>query len=127
MEQTLLDNRMKALVSTIALGMGFDKPDLAFVIHYQSPSSVVAYYQQVGRAGRALDAAYGILLSGQEETSTNDFFIDSAFPTRLEAASVLAALESEHAGLSVSDLMSRINLRKERIKKTIAMLKRLSL
>ena len=60
----MLDNQVKALVATTALGMGFDKPDLGFVIHYQSPSSVVAYYQQVGRAGRALDAAYGVLLSG---------------------------------------------------------------
>ena len=58
-EQSLLDNRVKALVATTALGMGFDKPDLSFVIHYQAPGSVVAYYQQVGRAGRALDAAYG--------------------------------------------------------------------
>lgn len=62
LEAALLENRVKALVATTALGMGFDKPDLAFVIHYQTPASVVAYYQQVGRAGRALDAAYGILL-----------------------------------------------------------------
>jgi ATP-dependent DNA helicase RecQ len=67
LEQALLDNHVKALVATTALGMGFDKPDLAFVIHYQTPGSVVFYYQQVGRAGRALDAAYGILLSGEEE------------------------------------------------------------
>ena len=68
LEQALLDNRVKALVATTALGMGFDKPDLGFVIHYQSPASAVHYYQQVGRAGRALDAAYGVLLSGEEET-----------------------------------------------------------
>jgi ATP-dependent DNA helicase RecQ len=54
------------------------------VIHYQAPGSVVAYYQQVGRAGRALDAAYGVLLSGEEETEVTDFFIQSAFPTREE-------------------------------------------
>ena len=62
LEQALSENRIKALVATTALGMGYDKPDLSFVIHYQMPSSVVAYYQQVGRAGRALNAAYGILL-----------------------------------------------------------------
>ena len=66
LEQALLNNRVKALVATTALGMGYDKPDLGFVIHYQTPGSVVAYYQQVGRAGRALVAAYGVLLSGEE-------------------------------------------------------------
>ena len=61
LERELLDNRVKALVATVALGMGFDKPDLGFVIHYQTPASVVAYYQQVGRVGRALENAYGVL------------------------------------------------------------------
>ena len=65
-EKALLQNRVKALVATVALGMGFDKPDLDFVIHFQTPGSVVAYYQQVGRAGRSLEAARGILLSGDE-------------------------------------------------------------
>ncbi len=72
LEQGLLDNKFKALVATTALGMGFDKPDLAFVIHYQMPGSVVAYYQQVGRAGRAITSAYGVLFSGDEETEIND-------------------------------------------------------
>ena len=82
LEQALLDNQVKALVATTALGMGYDKPDLAFVINYQTPGSVVAYYQQVGRAGRALDSAYGVLLSGEEEAKITDWFIRSAFPTR---------------------------------------------
>jgi len=122
LEQSLLDNRVKALVATMALGMGFDKPDLAFVIHYQTPGSVVAYYQQVGRAGRAIDAAYGVLLSGQEETDITDYFIDSAFPTRAEVQTVLNALEAAPTGLSVPALMGRINLSKGRIEKTIALL-----
>jgi ATP-dependent DNA helicase RecQ len=122
LEQALLENRVKALVATTALGMGFDKPDLAFVIHYQMPGSVVAYYQQVGRAGRALDAAYGVLLSGEEETEIIDYFIESAFPTRNEVSGVLEALEAASVGLSVPELMTGVNISKGRIEKTIALL-----
>lgn len=122
LEQALLNNQVKALVATTALGMGYDKPDLAFVIHYQVPGSVVAYYQQVGRAGRALDSAYGVLLSGKEESDITDWFIRSAFPTRQEVADVLRALEAEPNGLSVPELLSRVNLSKGRIEKTISLL-----
>jgi len=122
LEQALLGNRLKALVATTALGMGFDKPDLAFVIHYQCPGSVVAYYQQVGRAGRAIDAAYGILLGGTEDADINDFFIESAFPSRSEVDAVLGALERHQHGLSVPELMCSINVSKGRIEKAIALL-----
>ncbi|MDP2662368.1 MAG: RecQ family ATP-dependent DNA helicase [Dehalococcoidia bacterium] len=122
LEQALLENRVKALVATTALGMGFDKPDLAFVIHYQTPGSVVAYYQQVGRAGRALDSAYGVLLSGEEDTEITDYFIESAFPTREEVGSVLTALEAAPAGLTVPELLGKVNLSKGRIDKAIALL-----
>jgi len=122
LEQSLLENRVKALVATTALGMGFDKPDLAFVIHYQTPGSVVAYYQQVGRAGRALDSAYGVLLSGEEETDITDFFIESAFPTREEVCKVLDALVAAPGGLTVPELLGKINVSKGRIEKTIALL-----
>lgn len=122
LEQALLNNKVKALVATTALGMGYDKPDLAFVIHYQMPGSVVAYYQQVGRAGRALESAYGVLLSGQEEADITDWFIRSAFPTRQEVADVLGALEEEENGLSVPELLGRVNLSKGRVEKTIALL-----
>ena len=122
LEQALLENRVKALVATTALGMGFDKPDVAFVIHYQTPASVVAYYQQVGRAGRALDAAYGVLLSGVEETDITDYFIESAFPTRVEVRSVLEALEAAPAGLSVPELLAQVNLSRGSIEKTLALL-----
>ncbi|QCI68977.1 DEAD/DEAH box helicase [Phreatobacter stygius] len=122
LEQALLNNQLKALVATTALGMGYDKPDLAFVIHYQMPGSVVAYYQQVGRAGRALDAAYGVLLSGEEEAEINDWFIQSAFPTREEVGQVLEALDAAANGLSVPELLGRVNLSKGRVEKTIALL-----
>ena len=122
LEQSLLDNRVKALVATTALGMGFDKPDLGFVVHYQSPASVVAYYQQVGRAGRALDAAYGVLLSGEEDTQITDYFIRSAFPTREEVGQVIEALEAAPDGLSVRNLLGEVNISGGRIEKTIALL-----
>ena len=122
LEHALLGNRVKALVATTALGMGFDKPDLGFVIHYQSPGSVVAYYQQVGRAGRALDAAYGVLLSGEEDAQIGDYFIDSAFPTQDEVRQVLEALESAPDGLSVPNLLGEVNISAGRIDKTIALL-----
>ena len=122
LEQALLDNRVKALVATTALAMGFDKPDLGFVIHYQTPGSVVFYYQQVGRAGRALDRAYGVLLSGEEETDVTDYFIASAFPTRTEVRQVIEALEEAPGGLSVQDLLGRVNLSLGRIEKTTALL-----
>ena len=122
LEQALLHNQVKALVATTALGMGYDKPDLAFVIHYQTPGSVVAYYQQVGRAGRALDSAYGVLLSGTEEEEITDWFIRSAFPTPQEVEDVLNALEAEPEGLSVPELLSQVNLSKGRVEKTILLL-----
>ena len=121
-EQSLLDNRVKALVATTALGMGFDKPDLDFVIHYQAPASVVAYYQQVGRAGRALEAAYGVLLSGEEDADITGYFIDSAFPTPDEVHQVIRALHDSEQGLSVPALLGEVNVSKGRIEKTIALL-----
>lgn len=122
LEEALLRNELKALVATTALGMGYDKPDLAFVIHYQAPGSVVAYYQQVGRAGRALPAAYGVLLSGEEEMEITTWFIQSAFPAREEVAQVLGALQDSPQGLTVPELMEHVNSSKGRIEKTIALL-----
>ena len=119
LERALLENRVKALVATTALGMGFDKPDLGFVIHYQTPGSVVAYYQQVGRAGRALDTAYGVLLSGVEDAGVTTYFIDRAFPTRDEVEQVLNALDSAPDGLSLPELLRDVNLSEGRITKAI--------
>ena len=122
LEQALLENRVKALAATTALSMGYDKPDLSFVIHYQMPGSVVHYYQQVGRAGRGVDAAYGVLLSGSEDTDITDFFIDSAFPTQEEVAQIMDALESEPNGLSEPQILAAVNIRQTRLAQAIKML-----
>lgn len=119
LEDALLNNDVKALVATTSLGMGYDKPDLAFVIHYQMPGSVVAYYQQVGRAGRSIPCAYGVLLSGKEESQISEWFINSAFPTEEEVTQILNALKTSEDPLTIPDLMREVNLGKARIEKTI--------
>ena len=110
-EQALLSNEVKAVVATSALGMGFDKPDLSFVIHYQSPGSPIAYYQQVGRAGRALDESWGILLRGTEDADIQEYFILSAFPPPDLAGRVVALLEERAEPMSTSDLLASFNVR----------------
>ena len=122
LEDALLQNRVKALVATTSLGMGYDKPDLGFVVHYQAPGSVVAYYQQVGRAGRALARAYGVLLSGVEEAEISDYFIRTAFPTPEEVEKVIHALHGAPNGLSVPGLQARLNLSKGTLDKTLLLL-----
>ncbi|SFL42580.1 RecQ family ATP-dependent DNA helicase [Rugamonas rubra] len=123
LEDALLNNQVKALVATTALGMGYDKPDLAFVFHFQMPASVVAYYQQVGRAGRALDSAYGVLLSGTEELEIAEWFIGSAFPTKDEVELLLNALADAPHGLSVPELLGVVNISQARINKALDLLK----
>ncbi len=120
-EQMLLANECKALAATVALGMGFDKPDLGFVIHFQRPGSVIAYYQQVGRAGRAVDEAYGILLSGREDDEIQDYFIRSAFPPAEVMQNVLGEVE-QGAGTTVTELMARLNYRRGMIEKALKLL-----
>lgn len=108
LEQAFLKNEIKILVATVALGMGFDKPDIAFVIHFQRPGSVVAYYQQVGRAGRALPKSYGILMSGAEDDDIQNYFIDSAFPEERVFTEILRVLQ-EHESLSIGDILAKVN------------------
>jgi ATP-dependent DNA helicase RecQ len=110
-EDRLLANDVKAVVATSALGMGYDKADLGFVVHYQAPGSVVSYYQQVGRAGRGVEHADVILLRGAEDRSIQDFFIEQSFPSRERVDAVLAELRSAgSAGRTTRELMAAVNL-----------------
>ncbi len=112
---------MKALVSTVALGMGFDKPDLGFVVHFQRPGSLVAYYQQIGRAGRALDDAIAVLLNGREDDEIHDYFVSTAFPGEATLRRVLSAIEAE-PGIKLKELESRFNLRQSRLRQCLTFL-----
>ncbi|NEX23445.1 RecQ family ATP-dependent DNA helicase [Thiorhodococcus mannitoliphagus] len=118
LEDLLLRNEVKALVATTALGMGYDKPDLGFVIHYQAPGSVVHYYQQVGRAGRAIDTAHGVLLAGDEDDDIHAFFRNSAFPDERNVTAILDLLAAQD-GLSILQLQETLNLRHGQIEKAL--------
>ncbi|WP_072751031.1 RecQ family ATP-dependent DNA helicase [Rhodococcus maanshanensis] len=95
LEADLLENRVKALVATSALGMGFDKPDLGFVVHLGAPSSPISYYQQVGRAGRSTDRAEVVLLPGFEDRQIWSYFASIAFPREHLVRRVIEVLDAE--------------------------------
>ena len=111
-EQLLKDNKVKALVATSALGMGFDKPDLGFVVHLGAPSSPVAYYQQVGRAGRGAANADVLLLPGPEDRDIWQYFATASMPSEEKAAAVLTALAEAGTALSTVALEARVDLRR---------------
>ena len=111
-EHLLKDNQVKALVATSALGMGFDKPDLGFVVHLGAPSSPVAYYQQVGRAGRGAANADVLLLPGSEDREIWQYFATASMPSEEKAAAVLTALAEAGAALSTVALEARVDLRR---------------
>jgi ATP-dependent DNA helicase RecQ len=113
-EQALLDNKIKALVATSALGMGFDKPDLGFVVHLGAPPSPIAYYQQVGRAGRAVEHAEVILLPGREDAAIWRYFASLAFPPEEQVRSVLANLSPDRP-MSTPALEPLVDLRRTRL------------
>jgi ATP-dependent DNA helicase RecQ len=121
LEDALTANQLKALVATVALGMGFDKPDLGFVVHYQRPASAIAYYQQVGRAGRAVERAYGILLSGREDDEIADYFLRTAFPPADRMRELLAALEAVESA-TLGGLQRAVNLSRGQIDQALKLL-----
>ncbi|MFE6365286.1 RecQ family ATP-dependent DNA helicase [Streptomyces sp. NPDC057806] len=121
-EEDLLANRVKALVATSALGMGFDKPDLGFVVHLGSPSSPIAYYQQVGRAGRGVAHADVLLLPGKEDEAIWRYFADTAFPPETQVRQTLSALAGAGRPLSVPALEAAVDLRRSRLETMLKVL-----
>ena len=121
-EDALLGNELKALVATSALGMGFDKPDLGFVVHLGAPQSPIAYYQQIGRAGRGVDRAEVILLPGREDADIWAYFASLAFPPELVVRATLAALTEAGAPLSTAALETRVDLARGRLEMMLKVL-----
>ncbi len=118
-------NQIKVLVSTIKLGMGYDKPDVAFIIHYQVPKNIVSYYQQIGRAARNIKEGYTFMLKGGNDFDILNYFIDNAFPEKLEMELVLKQFEQQawgKSGLSTQAIAKNINLSFSKIKKALKFL-----
>ncbi|WP_278237475.1 RecQ family ATP-dependent DNA helicase [Isoptericola sp. AK164] len=122
LEEDLKANEVKALVATSALGMGFDKPDLAFVVHVGAPSSPIAYYQQVGRAGRGVDDAVVVLLPGHEDKAIWDWFGAQAFPAEAQVRATLSALSDAGAAMSTAALETHVDLKRSRLETMLKVL-----
>lgn len=120
-EKRLSGNDLKVVVATSALAMGYDNPHIHFVIHFQVPGSPIAYYQQVGRAGRAVDEAYGVALSGAEDVHIQDYFIETAFPTEEVTDTILDTLGSA-SGLTTNKLLTHVNMQWSRLAGTLKLL-----
>ncbi len=121
-ENSLLKNELKALVATSALGMGFDKPDLGFIIHLGAPQSPIAYYQQIGRAGRGVDRADVILLPGREDADIWAYFGSLAFPPEYQVRATIAALAGADRPVSTSALETRVDLSRSRLEMMLKVL-----
>jgi ATP-dependent DNA helicase RecQ len=120
LEKAFLDNQLKCLVATTALGMGYDKPDVGWIIHFQRPGSIIAYYQQIGRAGRALDKAEVVLLEGVEDDEINEHFIAAAFPPAECFSEILELLEK--GPRKTLSIVSQLNYRKGQVDKALSLL-----
>ncbi len=121
LEQDLLAGRLKALVATSALGMGFDAR-LGFVVNLGAPSSPVAYYQQVGRAGRGTDKASVILMPAQEDRDIWRYFASLAFPPEQHVRTTLRVLAENGAPMSTATLETHVDLSRTRMETMLKVL-----
>lgn len=120
-EEQFRKNRLKAIVATIKLGMGYDKGDIAFVIHYQMPQNIVSYYQQIGRAGRNIPNANIFLMYGKEDEDILNYFINTAFPSETETQKIVRYI-GEQDGVRTGQIYAALNMRKGRVDKALAFL-----
>lgn len=116
-------NDIKVLVSTIKLGMGFDKEDISFIIHFQRPNGIISYYQQIGRAARNISKGYTFMMSGEEDLEIHKYFIETAFPSKIEQESIYNAIYNNNMiGTNIRKLEEILNIKRKRIEKVITFL-----
>ena len=117
--QHFINDDIKVIVSTIKLGMGFDKGNVAFVIHFQCPKNVIAYYQQIGRAGRNIDSAKTFLMLGNEDYRINKGFIDNAFPSEEDMRRIRQFITANPKNCTVNKICAAIDIRKKTLLKVL--------
>lgn len=110
LESLLMNNEVDGLVATNALGMGFNKPDLGWVIHFQRPPNLIRYYQEIGRAGRALDEAFAVLMSGEGDDDVAEYFIEQAFPEPEPFEAVLNTIENSDEPLGKRQILNEVDV-----------------
>ena len=120
-EEQFQRNAIMVIVATIKLGMGYDKGDIAFVIHFQMPANIVSYYQQIGRAGRSIPQAYTFLMCGEEDEQILNYFINTAFP-REEETNEIMEIARNCDGIRLGQLAARVNIRQNRLQKALTFL-----
>lgn len=120
-EERFQRNAIKAIVATVKLGMGYDKGDIAFVIHFQMPANIVSYYQQIGRAGRNIPRAYTFLMCGEEDEQILNYFINTAFPREEETNAVMELIRNCD-GIRLGQLAASVNIRQNRLQKALSFL-----
>lgn len=120
-EELFQRNAIKVIVATVKLGMGYDKGDIAFVIHFQMPANIVSYYQQIGRAGRNIPRAYTFLMCGEEDEQILNYFINTAFPREEETNAVMELIRNCD-GIRLGQLAARVNIRQNRLQKALTFL-----
>ena len=123
LEAKLLDDEVDALVATSALGMGFNKPDLGFVVHFQRPPNLIRYYQEIGRAGRNLEEAHAVVLAGDEDDDIAEYFIESAFPEPEDFERVLDAIEESDEPLYKRGIMKAVDVTYKQVEKCVDILR----
>ncbi len=120
-ERLFMNNDIKVIAATVKLGMGYDKGDISFVIHFQTPPSIVAYYQQIGRAGRQIDRAYTFLMHGKEDSDILEYFRNTAFPSEREAEDVYNYIKN-NSDVGLYKLTSGLNISMGRISNALKFL-----
>lgn len=125
--EAFVKNEIKVLVATTAFGMGFDKKDISFVIHFQKPGNIVAYYQQIGRAGRDIERAYAIMLYEPNNDEINRYFINNAFPKDADLKAVFECIKTEYINgvehITVNDICNKESMSDAKVRKVVADLK----